>query len=151
MSTIAAKLQDSRITNSFIRSVVVDIIRSHEDIITTLNKAQLEQGETMLEEKISPEYYSMVYALEKNQMNPKSGMFTPDLLYTGSFYGGFFLRVSGDVFSISSTDSKTGDLELKYGKDIFGMSSSSLEIYTEKYFLPELKKFIETNLKLRFI
>lgn len=151
MATILSKLNDFKKLNSFIRSEVLEIIRGHEDVIINLNREQLERGELFNEEPIRPEYQSSEYATQKQQLNSRPAYGTPDLLLTGAFYGGFFLTVKGETFEIDSTDYKKLMLTYKYGNYIFGLSSSSLEIYTKNYFFPELKAFIEDTAKVKLI
>jgi hypothetical protein len=50
-----------------------------------------------------------------------------DLKLTGDFYSGFFALTDSFPITFSSNDSKAESLELKYGKEIFGLDQESLE------------------------
>jgi hypothetical protein len=74
-----------------------------------------------------------------------------DLKLTGDFYKGFQVDVQQDTFELDSTDSKTGKLEGKYGKDIFGLTPESRENYTFGVFWKGLKEKLEAILRLQFV
>jgi hypothetical protein len=50
----------------------------------------------------------------------------PILLYeTGSFYRGITISVQADIYTVSSTDSKTSMLENRYGREILGLGTAA--------------------------
>lgn len=147
MATIKEVLDNARNASQNARGVTLAILQDHEDIITGYNKDQLIHGQDRDDEKLHP-YRSILYAIEKNNKNPLAGFGTADLNLTGAFYRGFFLSISGDSFSIDSTDSKSDDLRLKYGSMIHGLSKNNITLYSKNEFFDEFKAFIEKTLKI---
>jgi hypothetical protein len=81
-------------------------------------------------------------------MNPLPPFRVPDLHLTGAFYGGMKLDVSGDSFTITSTDGKTPELVEKYGEDIFGLSEEGAQLVKEEITMPAMRKKAREALKL---
>lgn len=125
-----------------LRAQVPVIIELTSDQIILLNQAQLYQQSSDSLGNALGGYHLRWYEDLKKEMNPGLGGLV-DLYLTGAFYSGFFVRVEKDVFVIGSTDGKSGDLESKYGKAIFGLTDESKAKYTVESFFSALKNHIE--------
>jgi hypothetical protein len=90
-----------------------------------IQKDQLKQGVSATGGSFR-KYQNKAYAIKKNKMNPLPGLGNPDLKYTGSFYDGIFVNVSGDKITIGSHDEKAQMLEANY-KNVFGLSPQEME------------------------
>lgn len=93
--------------------------------IVELNKDQLFEGIDSKGNETRPGYTSFTRFVKQQQGKPSDRVTLKD---TGEFYSKFFLRLTGDMYSIDSTDSKTPDLKEKYGSDILGLTSESKRI-----------------------
>lgn len=111
--------------------------------LVTMNKRQLEVGETITGGSIKPSYRSRLYAKYKQlEMGSQSPLGTPDLKLTGDFHKGFFLTVEDNEYFIESSDEKTGMLVDKY-KDIFGLTTQnkdSAKVFVTRTFGDLFKK-----------
>lgn len=100
------------------------VIENREEILD-LNTAQLEKGKDA-EGNFLEQYALDSYAKFKQAIGSRSPFGVPDLKLEGDFHEGFKLLIEGNEFQITSTDSKSDDLEYKYGEDIFGLSKDSM-------------------------
>lgn len=101
-----------------------EFAKDNPTIFTTLLKNQMSRGEDGL--GLAPIYKSQAYAKEKQLMNPKASGRT-DLLYTGDFYKGFFLKsVTQNELELYSTDSKAGKLTKKYDSIIWTFNNTTI-------------------------
>ena len=125
-----------------LRSQVPIIIELTSEQIILLNQAQLYQSSIDSLGNNLGGYYFEWYEDLKKGMNPGLGGLV-DLYLTGAFYSGFFVRVEGEEIIIGSTDSKSDDLETKYGKAIFGMTDESKARYSLGVFFTGLRNYIE--------
>lgn len=125
-----------------LRSQVPIIIELTSEQIILLNQAQLYQSSMDSLGNNLGGYYFEWYEDLKKGLNPGLGGLV-DLYLTGNFYSGFFVRVEGGEIIIGSTDSKSDDLETKYGKAIFGLSDMSKAQYSLGVFFTGLRNYIE--------
>lgn len=109
--------------------LVRDAIQSNASKITTLNKRQLDKGETIDGDLIRPQT-TVSYANMKQSIGSISPFRTPDLKFTGAFEKGFFLTVEDNDYYIESSDEKAGMLAEKY-KKIFGLTKESQDTAKE--------------------
>lgn len=130
---------------------IVHTIEQTAGNIIDLNQKQLyNSSEDSLGKKLSL-YSSPLYALEKEELNPKPGFFHPDLYYHGDFYFGFKVTVGfTGIFTIESTDSKAPKLEQQYGKQIFGLTPYNKAYYATGAFYEALKARITQQTGLKF-
>lgn len=98
--------------------------------IITYNQQQLYSGITSNGSKITPQYGTPSYAKIKYNDNPSAGLGTPDLYLYGDFYNGMGVVVNQKSFVTSSSDSKAGKLELKYGSEIYGLDAQNSTSYS---------------------
>lgn len=125
------------------------ILANVQDIITDLNKEQLQEGKTPKGQKLKPDYSRVRYARAKQQQNPLPGFGTPDLKLTGKFYSEFYLTAKNKEFTLYSSDFKTEFLVPKYGEEnIFGLTVENNKIVNYEILLPRLMEWVLKNLKI---
>lgn len=92
-------------------------------------------------------YRNQAYRNFKRGLNP-SASGTVDLILTGSFTRQLFVDdVRPSLFRFDSRDDKSGLLETKYGKDIWGLSERRWD-ERQKAYSEELAKWLKQTLKL---
>lgn len=122
---------------------IVKIIQSDAREIIQLNQDQLYKQSVDSVGIRLPKYKSKVYSAEKVFKNPQLPFGSPDLKLSGDFYRGFNLSVGyTGIFTLDSSDSKTGSLEGRYGNKIFGLTPES----KKKYALGTFKKSLNSYL-----
>jgi hypothetical protein len=131
-----------------IKSIAGSVMQSNSGVFIKLNKEQMLSGKGKT--KNIGRYLSGVYARFKAEMNPKPGTGNVDLRLTGSFQDQMFMKVQGEGFEIGSTDSKAGDLENKYGVQIFGLNDGSRVGFIDDYLLPDFHKLVGKMTGLKF-
>lgn len=123
--------------------VVEDVYEETKEPLADLNAVQLLQGLSAKGKNLKS-YASPLYAEMKNRMNPLPGYGNPDLRLTGAFYRGIYANIQGGSLSITSSDSKTTDLEKKYGElNMFGLSEKYRIEHVIENIDPAFKKEIE--------
>lgn len=123
----------------------LNIIRENEQEIVDLNKDQLESGKDADNNDIFPPYTRTTIAIKR----AKGDIFNRvTLLDTGAFYNGFKIKIYGEgkPFNIFSTDSKSSDLQDKYGSSIFGLIKPNEEYLNLNIIKPEIEKFIKKHI-----
>lgn len=133
-----------------LRQEVPNIIASTKQELADLNRDQLRHGYDKNGERLRP-YSSLTYAIDKNQKNPLAGVGNPDLRDTGRFYNGWKIDVSQTDIIFDSTDSKTPDLESKYGQNIFGLTIESKSTYVNSILYDLIKRYIQDKTKVSFV
>jgi len=131
-----------------LREQVPVIIELTSDEIILLNQAQLYKSSLDSLGNNLGGYSMEFYENLKKELNPALGGLV-DLYLTGDFYGGFYVSIEDGSFIIGSTDSKSDDLESKYGKAIFGLSDESKAIYSRGLFFQALRNYIEGITKIQ--
>lgn len=127
------------------------IIESDAELLANYNKDQLNRGLTSKGEEVAPGYASAIYEREKFSMNPLPGLGVPDLRLTGAFYSGFNVTAGyTGIFTFDSSDSKTPNLEAKYGKFIFGLTNENKKIYATTVFIGKIQEYITRKTGLPF-
>lgn len=118
------------------------IIRESEKEILDLNKQQLFKGEDATGKSLG-EYISKSYAKFKLLLNPLGVV---DLMLTGKFYDGFFLKKYSFPIKIDSKDPKRDALVKRKGENIFGLNEESIRIFgrgtAKKKFAEYWKRFL---------
>lgn len=147
MATIHEMLR--RAQSIDLQAIGVSVIVDTKDELIKINKEQLmDKGEDKNLVKLKS-YRSASYARKKNQRNPFPGLGTPDLYNTGAFQNAFQLKInSKNSFDIFSNNSKSGDLQKKYGKAIFGISDPNKQDYADDYMQPALVREVRKILKV---
>ena len=88
-------------------------------------------------------YASVTKFLKKLKGQPTNRTTLRD---TGDFHRSFKIKFGSDEFEIYATDSKSDELALKYGDDIFGLTDENLQDLIDNYIYDDLIKF--TRLRL---
>lgn len=110
---------------------------------TKAQREQLYQGLRSDEEPIVPPYSPSTVTRKKKKKQPYNRVTLKD---TGDFYKGILLDVRQDVFVLESADHKSGDLQKRYSKKIFGLGSAAKAKWQKKL-EPEFRKQIKSYLK----
>jgi len=123
------------------------IIRQNEEEILDLNRDRqlYDKGIDSNGQRIFPPYSAVTRLIKRSQGN----IFNRVTLFdTGDFYEGFRIKLNGygNPFNIYSTDSKSSDLQEKYGSSIFGLTRQNEDYLNYQIIKPELEKFIKQNL-----
>jgi hypothetical protein len=96
------------------------------------------------------QYQNEVYAEMKHSMNPLPGFGVPDLRLTGAFYRATSVTVSGQSVITNSSDSKSAELQAKYGKEIFGLNGVYKREYLNESLGPVFRSSITSIIGLKF-
>lgn len=129
MGTISELLKAVRSIN--LATEIPKIIEETSDTIIKLNQQQL-YAQSIDSDGIKLELYSSpIYALDKQRRNPLPGFLHPDLYNSGALYGGMYVAVTPNTFTVGSRDSKEPKVELKYGKAIWGLTKENKAVYSK--------------------
>jgi len=112
-----------RLTALDFRQIAVECLKSNEPILLDANIDQLERGKTSKNEQIG-KYSNSGYADEKYAMNQRAGRGNVDLILTGGFSRGIFIKYTGDSLLFDSTQKRGDngpDLLERYGDDVLGI------------------------------
>jgi len=125
----------------------LNIIRENEEEILNLNRdSQLyDKGIDSNRQSIFPPYSQFTRLIKRSQGN----IFNRVTLFdTGAFYDGFKIKLNGygNPFNIYSTDSKSSNLQDKYGSSIFGLTEQNERFLNYEIIKPELEKYIKQHL-----
>jgi len=138
--------QIERLNSLDLNKVLDECISETEEELLSLVKSQLEIGIKGTGESLQ-DYAEQSYAdFKKNIVGSIAPYFTPDLKLTGSFYAGFNLRTTLLGVEIDSSDSKSSQLEAKYGSSIFNLTESNLDKYAKQIIYPILMDKIRKHL-----
>lgn len=121
-------------------SIAQDSVIEVSNDLSSAQKEQLLQGVSSAGGTFR-KYRSASYARLKNAMNPLPGLGNPDLKYTGSFYQGIYVNVSGGKITIGSHDDKAQMLEANY-KNVFGLDPQDMEDFLYGKLRPVYRKNI---------
>ena len=105
------------------QQIAVECLKSNESFLLDANIDQLERGKTSKNEQIG-KYANSGYADEKYAMNQRAGRGNVDLILTGGFSRGIFIKYTGDSLLFDSTQKRGDngpDLLERYGDDVVGV------------------------------
>ena len=111
------------------------------------NRQQMKEGKG--KERNIGRYRNPQYAQFKAGLYGEAGLGNVDLRLTGSFQAKMKGEVSGDDIMVTSEDTKAGDLEEKYGGQIYGLNAGTQPGYNESDFLPEFMAQFEKQTGLK--
>ena len=98
-----------------------------EKKIVQLNQSQIRRGERSDGSDIKPDYEDITVVLKEKAGTQTPGEpFAVNLYDTGAFYAGFQVLITNNQVIIDSSDSKSDDLQDKYGEKIFGLQKENL-------------------------
>lgn len=122
-----------------IEQSVIEGFESSLDDFTIEQKKQLLAGYDGTGSLIGDKepYVNAQYAFEKYRLNPLPGLGNPDLNLTGDFQGPLDSKLQGDTVVIDSPDSKTPELEAKYGT-IFGLAGDFRQSFIDESLRPNI-------------
>lgn len=143
MATIG-QLQ-ARVKKLDVPFVSVESIDQTKEEMITQQQAQLFTGLTSKEEDITPPYRPRTVAIKTRKGQPTDRVTLRD---TGDFYRGIFVETREQTFVIDSIDEKSGDLQEKYGEDIFGLGRTRRTEYVQETLKPVFLRNIKTELGL---
>lgn len=124
---------------------VEDTVRENTAFLEDANTAQLAQGKDATGADITPEYADLTVALKQIKGQPTDKVTLRD---EGDFYRGIIAMLSSNEVELVGTDSKTAELEGKYGPDIIGLPDAALEEFRQDYILPDLQQAARSTLDL---
>lgn len=130
-----------------IREEVRQTIVETADNIAELNRGQMFIGKRADDSEILPTYSDLTIEIKDENGQPSDRVTLKD---SGAFWASIKVNVATDTFEIMATDEKSDKLQKKYGTAVLGLSNDSkYEEYIPLYFMPELKKRIESKTVLR--
>lgn len=151
---VAAFFENMRTVRDYINACqyVLDNIDAETERIIADNKEQIldlnrerqlfDKGIDSMGEQLQP--YAPITIFDKRQRGLPYNRTT--LFNYGSFYDGFDYLFRGNKISIFSRDSKSGELQDKYGTSIFGLIPENERILNYDIVKPELDNFIKKYL-----
>lgn len=112
------------------------------DLMATLNREQLLDGERADGSTITPAYKPRTIAAKRRRGQPTNKV---TLLWDGDFHHSIKASRKGGVYELDATDKKAPDLREKYGEDIEGLTDEhvaevshaaapQIEVELRKYF-----------------
>lgn len=125
--------------------VLAKSINDNEKILIKDNQNQLLKEGVFSDNEVTGTYAPMTIIYKKNLGQPYGHITFQD---TGSFYDKMQIASLPDGAEFGSTDSKTGELEERYGNHIFGLTDDNLKKQCENIFKPALINGIKTSLGL---
>lgn len=136
------KLNMPLATQEALKSTAFEAIKLNQDQLRL--KGQKSDGSFL------KDYQSEEYAKYKNFLNGSPGFGRPDFYDTGEFQEGFFVQVKPNSLIFGSVDSKSAKLEMRDGKEIFGLTKDNKRIYAVQYVRTELQLYITKTTGLVF-
>lgn len=126
----------SKIRNYPTEQIVREAVNQNKEFAVDLNRQQMLEGKDAKGNPITPEYTAFTKAIKRRVGQPTDRV---TLKFTGKMHREMFLEDQGDGYEFESQDVKSGDLQEKYGIDIFGHTELS-EDKMSKQILPALQK-----------
>ena len=74
------------------------------------------------------------------QLYPGKNANTPNLIVTGHFHDGFFINITRDAYTISSSYDDADDINRKYNGRVYGLAPKSKQFYYFNYIRPTIKE-----------
>lgn len=139
--TVADYLKNVQYVIANIDSETDSIIERKKDEILDLNRENqlYDFGIDSNGKRIFPLYKNATILFKRQKGDPYNRV---TLFDTGAFYRGFDLLNRKGTINIFSRDSKSSELQDKYGNNIFGLTIENQKKYNYEIIKPELDKFI---------
>lgn len=106
----------------------VSSLNETKETAADLNALQLFLGIRIDGKLITPFYSPFTVEIKKTKGQVTDRVTLKD---TGAFYSGLTLEATKDTINFFSTDEKSGSLENKYGKQIFGLTNENKQTYVK--------------------
>lgn len=123
-----------------IAKIVLEEVQRDEAFLIRANQTQLQDNKDSNGKSLG-KYKSKSYAAFK-------GRLTIDLLLSGDFYKGFFVKARKFPIIFGSSDKKTKILTNKYGEAIFGLTKQNLGLFNKDILLPRVQDRIRKILHI---
>jgi len=135
------------IQNDFIVEVVRSIVEKNSNEIIELNteKQLFDKGIGSDGKSLEPPYSNPYKKLKKKLGQPTDRV---TLRLDGDFYKSFEVVIGNEQFRINATDFKTKFLLKRYGKQVLGLTNSSVSQFNQIVIRPELLSEIRKKIKL---
>jgi hypothetical protein len=119
-----------------LNTTVVEVVRDNAYILELDNQQQLEEGLDANGRDITPEYTFFTIEEKEKKGQPTDRVTLKD---KGDFYRGIVARVRGESVEMVGTDSKTQELQQKYGDAVLGLSEEAVDDFRQTHVQPELE------------
>lgn len=118
---------------------LIEILVQKKTSLEELNKKQLREGKKS-DDTLFENYSQTTIFLKQREGFDFKGHTRIQLFDEGDFQSELFLSIYDDKIFFGSTDSKTNELTIKYGDNIFGLNSDNINIVVSTILEPELIK-----------
>jgi hypothetical protein len=115
---------------------VGEVVADNAYVLELDNLQQLEAGLDAEGQRIEPPYTGTTREIKKQKGQPTDRVTLKD---KGDFYRGIVAKVRAQDVGLEGTDSKTQELQEKYGQNIIGLSDEAVDAFREDYVRPELQ------------
>jgi hypothetical protein len=115
---------------------VGEVVADNAYVLELDNQQQLEAGLDAEGLLIEPPYTGTTREIKKQKGQPTDRVTLKD---KGDFYRGIVAKVRAQDVGLEGTDSKTQELQEKYGQDIIGISDEAVDAFRDDYVRPELQ------------
>lgn len=121
-----------------------EVIEDNRPLLEDFNALQLDQGLKADGSDITPEYHPFTVAIKKAKGQPYDRVTLKD---TGAFYESIRIKTTRNELTYEATDSKTEDLQEKYGDAILGLSDEDKTEFIDSYLREDLQTKIRKYLE----
>jgi len=133
-----------------IKDLCIETAKDNEDEMVKLNEDQLAAGLRANDTDIEPLYRPYTIFIKETQKTGLASVTDVVTLFdTGAHYAGLYAEVKGSIIEYGSKDSKSADLQEKYGK-IYGLNTDSRDVLIEEHIEPDLHRKVEKQTGLKF-
>jgi len=122
--------------------LAIDAMQDSSDEAESLNREQLYEFGIKSTGELLPPYSPFTVAYKRRKGQIYDHMTLKD---TGAFHKSFKIKTDKDSIELFATDNKTEDLMKRYGRDIFGLTEGSKDIYFSKVrpvFFKKIRKIL---------
>lgn len=130
MTLAALALNLAALNRELILQFAREVIEENRPLLEDMNALQLKEGLRSDGSDITPFYTPFTIQLKQEKGQPTDRVTLYD---TGAFWEGIHAQVSGNILEFIGTDSKTAELEEKYGEKILGLSEDNKSEFVNAY------------------
>ncbi|MGI4871387.1 MAG: hypothetical protein ACRYFX_09430 [Janthinobacterium lividum] len=121
---------------ALLTATVGQVVQENAYVLELDNQHQLEEGLDTNGRDIGPEYTVTTVEIKKEKGQDADRVTLKD---SGAFYRSLVARVRSQDVELVGTDSKTQELQQKYGNAVVGLSDEAVQDFREEYIRPELE------------